>query len=267
MSDLRPFCLLACTFFLSTLCEAASVTEVLDQGRKLRVDISDTSWRNGRVVCAVRDQKRIACGLLVEKKGVTGIVGLDFRNQMPLVGDVVLSADEAKAHQNASRGPASVIPENDSVHYRHGGRDAYMVGSFVNWDIDQLTMGAALEFFVAPRITYAVEVSAYDVAGAVSQMDGYSLMLRRSFRPTRNFTGVYLGLAAGAYFFTVNPGTSATSFVLQGNVGWAVRLARWLNLSMGVGITYFTRPNVGNLSSEAFRLLRPGFGISLGVPF
>jgi len=257
----------------SGICRAASVTEIQDEGRRLQIDVSGTKWKTGQVVCVMRDAKKVACGLVAAINSGKGTVSLDFRNQMPVVGDLVLSASDAKVVETArNRAPAaastsSLVP-GPHIRFHSGGRDDWFFSARSTWDMDQISVGASLERFVSPRVTYGVEAMGYDVANQQTALSGYSVLLRRTFRPSRQFTGISASLAAGAYFFKRGgAGAAKTSFGIEGVAGWSTRITSWLTGSGNVGVVYITQPKNDGIDIGVFHTLRPIFGISLGSSF
>ncbi len=254
-------------------CRAASVTEIQDEGRKLQVDVAGTKWKPGQVVCVIRDAKKVACGLVAAINSGKGTVSLDFRNQMPVVGDLVLSASDAKVIETArNRAPAaastsSLVP-GPNVRFRSGGRDDWFVSVRSTWDMDQISVGGSLERFVSPHVTYGIEAMGYDVANQQTAVSGYSVILRRTFRANRQFTGISASLGAGAYFFKLGAaGAAKTSFGIEGMAGWSMRITSWLTGSGNVGVVYITQPKKDGIDVGVFHTLRPIFGISLGSSF
>ena len=271
----RILFLVAVTTALVTggICRAASVTEIQEEGRRLQVDVSGTKWKPGQVVCVVRDAKKVACGLVAAIHSGKGTVSLDFRNQMPMVGDLVLSASDAKVIEIArNRAPAaasttSLVP-GPNVRFRSGGRDDWFFSARSNWDMDQISVGASLERFVSPRVTYGLEAMVYDVANQQTALSGYSVFLRRTFRANRQFTGISASLGAGAYFFKLgSAGAAKTSFGIEGMAGWSMRITSWLTGSGNVGVVYISQPKKDGIDIGVFHTLRPIFGISLGSSF
>jgi hypothetical protein len=271
----RILFLVAVTTALVTggVCRAASVTEIQDEGRRLQVDVAGQKWKPGQVVCVMRDAKKVACGLLAVINSGKGTVSLDFRNQMPVVGDLVLSASDAKVIETArNRAPAaasstSLVP-GPNIRFRSGGRDDWFLSARSIWDLDQISVGGSLERFVSPRVTYGIEAMVYDVANQQTEISGYSVLLRRTFRANRQFTGISASIGAGAYFFKLGAaGAAKTSFGIEGTAGWSMRLTSWLTGSGNVGVVYISQPKKDGIDIGVFHTLRPIFGISLGSSF
>jgi len=140
------------------------------------------------------------------------------------------------------------------------------------WDVEHWNYTAGYDRAVSSHVAYGLKFDMFDPFNVNANLDGYGLLLTRTFFTLPNFSGVAGQIAAGTFFFRGRDVTSGVagqglSFIVEVSASWRFQLAHWLGWGFQFGMRYVTRPDMGSVAFGTFHPIRGSIGTELALRF
>lgn len=247
---------------LASGADASRVMEVLGDNR-LRISApTGTNYAEGDFLCVARDSRNIACGI-VDSAASTGVsLVLDFVNEAPQTGDLVLRPSTGKPRSDTP------LVESDSVMIYPFSRPKNWFRAALLHDRFHFLTSYSYERAINNRVSWGGKFDWYDSFNVDTTLDGYGALLTRTFFTQPSFSGIALQLGAGAYFFTARQGASeykGASFIGEISIGWRWQLRSWMGIGFQAGVRWLTTPQFDGYTLSGFKQLRAAVGADLSL--
>ncbi len=221
-------------------------------------------WKEGEFLCVYKTEKASACGVVNKVEPEGAYLKLDFSDDGQLgVGDRV-----AKPRPQKEPGPAVVV-ESDNVWLRAYTKPRNWFRTALLWDVDQVFWTLGYNRAISSHVALGFKFDVFDVFNVNRDIDGYGVLLTRTFFTLPYYGGIAALVGVGPFFFRM-PNASglkdATTLIVEVNMSWRFQLKSWLGVGFQFGMRWIPRPAVAGFNlGTLYHPIRGAVGIDLSI--
>jgi len=239
------------------------VTQVLDN--QLLVSVSQekpTPWQLDDQVCFIRNQEKVACGLVVyAKEKVARVKVLDQKRAIRLADHVVSSQPD--------RLLASLTNGLDERAYKNPQDLRYDMTSGLTTNLSSFIYFLHFQGFINGNVTLGFQPSLLRATDASNSLNAFGALFTVNYYGSGLYRGFWVYGASGLFAIPSSTGSfreTIYSPALIGGVGWRANWALGFNIGMSVGGQYIAQSQ--NVAADVqFSSLSPYFLIDIGFNF
>ncbi len=238
----------------------AQIVELKDRTAVLISHPPGGNWKIEDFVCAEREGRSLACGVVTVSTSDHAILQLDFTNEDVKVGDSIV---RPKAKKTQTADP---LRESPNIHFLGNYHPRNWFRGAMLWDVNHWFMTAAYERATSSHVAWGAKLDIFDVFNVNKNLDGFGLLLSRTYFTRPNFSGVSGQISAGPYFFTgtdpLGLQAKSVSFILEVSASLRFQVLRFASVGFNFGIRYLTKPTMP-ISYGVFHPLRAALGLEI----
>jgi hypothetical protein len=224
------------------------------------------TWKEGEFLCVFHGDKAAACGAVSKSEPAGAFIRIDFTDSTELMeGDRV-----AKPRTGKETAPVAIV-ESNNVWLAPYAPSKWLFRTGLMADLDQIYSVAAFDRSVHNHLAYGLKVEWYDTFNMNKGLDGYGLLLTRTFFTLPYFHGVGATLGFGPYFFRNPTGygaPSTTTFIAEFSVAWRFDIRSWLAFGVNFGVRWIPKFNAPSFDiGPKYHPLRGALGLDISIRF
>lgn len=250
-------------FVFAFSAHAEKPSQILELKERNSIQISHGAGGNWKVedfVCAERDGRSVACGVVTVSTPENAVVQLDFANEEVQVGDSIVRPKSRKSTGGDTIKPSANVHFLGPYHPRNWFRGAML------WDVNHWFVTASYERATSTHVAWGAKLDIFDAFNVNKSLDGFGVLLSRTYFTRPNFTGVSGQIAAGPFFFTgtdpLGLQAKSVSFILEISASMRFQIARFAAIGFNFGIRYITKPSMP-INYGVFHPLRAALGLEI----